>query len=132
MKRLWFVRLGKNGEFEADALEKSLVSIGFNMTTDLSAAKDRDAILSIVKTVFPDAKPGRQGNFAAQVNQFVNTIAVGDIVVSPFKTLSKIGIGEVTGPYKQLENGHPARPVKRRMCRAMPSSRICSTASAPS
>jgi restriction system protein len=36
----------------------------------------------------------------------------GDIVVSPLKTLSKIGIGEVTGPYKQLENGHPARPVK--------------------
>jgi restriction system protein len=112
VKRLWLVRLGKNGEFEADALDKSLLSIGFNMTTNLSAAKDRDAILGVVKTTFPDAKPGRQANFAAQVNQFVNTVAVGDIVVSPFKTLSKIGIGEVTGPYQQLENGYPARPVK--------------------
>lgn len=44
---------------------------------------------------FPDAKPGRQANFAAQVNQFVNTMAIGDIVVSPLKTLSKIGIGAV-------------------------------------
>jgi restriction system protein len=46
------------------------------------------------------------------VNQFVNTMAAGDIVVSPFKTLSRFGIGEVTGPYQQLENGHPARPVR--------------------
>lgn len=112
MKRLWLVRLGKNGEFEAEALDKSLLSIGFNMTTDLSAAKDRDAVLAVMKTVFPDAKPGRQANFAAQVNQFINTMAVGDIVVSPFKTLSKIGIGEIAGPYKQLETGYPARPVK--------------------
>ncbi len=112
MKRLWLVRLGKNGEYEADALDKSLLSIGFNMTANLSTAKDRDAILAVVKTTFPDAKPGRQANFAAQVNQFVNTMAVGDIVVSPLKTLSKIGICEITGPYQQLENGHPARPVK--------------------
>jgi restriction system protein len=82
------------------------------MTVDLREAKDRDAVLNIMKQIFPDAKPGTQTNFAAQVNQFVNTMAVGDIVVSPLKSLSKIGIGEVSGPYQQLENGHPARPVK--------------------
>lgn len=112
MKRLWLVRLGRNGEFEADALDRSLLSIGFNMTSDLNAAKDRDAILDVVFKVFPDAAPGRQRNFAAQVNQFVNTMAKGDIVVSPFKTTSKIGIGEIIGPYQQLENGLPARPVR--------------------
>jgi restriction system protein len=112
VKRLWLVRLGRNGEFEGDALDKSLLSIGFNMTADLSGAKDRDAILEFIKAAFPDAPPGRQANFAAQVNQFVNTMAVGDMVVSPFKTLSKIGIGEVTGSYQQFEKGYPARPVK--------------------
>jgi restriction system protein len=112
MKRLWLVRLGKNGEYEADALDRSLLSIGFNMTVDLSAAKDRDAVLGVIKTIFPDATPGRQANFAAQVNQFVNTITVGDIVVSPLKTLAKIGISEVTGPYQRLESGLPARAVK--------------------
>ena len=91
MKRLWLVRLGKNGEFESDALEKSLLSIGFNMTADLSGAKDRSAVLGVIKTIWPNAKPGTQVNFAAQVNQFVNTMVVGDIVVSPLKTLSKIG-----------------------------------------
>jgi restriction system protein len=112
MKRLWLVRLGKNGEYETAALDQSLLSIGFNMTADLSAAKDRNAVLGVIKTIFPDTTAGRQANYAAQVNQFVNTMAVGDIVVSPLKTLSKIGIGEVTGPYQRLENGHPARPVK--------------------
>ncbi len=112
MNRLWLVRLGKNGEFEADALDRSLLSIGFNMTADLSAAKNRDAILEIVKQIHPDAKPGAQANFAAQVNQFVNAMAVGDIVVSPLKSLSRIGICEVTGPYQQLAKGYPARPVR--------------------
>jgi restriction system protein len=112
MKRLWLVRLGKNGEFEPDALDKSLLSIGFNMTADLSGAKDRDAVLGVIKTIWPDAKARTQGNFAAQVNQFVNTMAVGDIVVSPLKTLSKMGISEVTGPYQRLANGRPARAVK--------------------
>ena len=88
------------------------MSIGFNVTADLSGAKDRDAVLGVIKTIWPDAKPGTQGNFAGQVNQFVNTMAVGDIVVSPLKTLSKIGISGVTGPYQRLENGRPARPVK--------------------
>ena len=113
MKRLWLVRLGKNGEYEADALEKSLLSIGFNMTADLSAAKDRDAVLGVIKKIFPDAKPGTATNFAAQVNQFVNTMAVGDIVVSPLKTLSKIGIGEITGPYQQLGGAVATEPKVR-------------------
>jgi restriction system protein len=66
MKRLWLVRLGKNGEFEPDAIDKSLLSIGFNMTADLSGAKDRDAVLGVIKTIWPNAKPGTQANFAAQ------------------------------------------------------------------
>jgi restriction system protein len=39
-------------------------------------------------------------------------MAVGDIVVAPLKTLSKMGIGEVVGPYQRLPDGRPARPVK--------------------
>jgi restriction system protein len=112
MKRLWLVRLGKRGEDESLALEKSILTIGFDMTADLSGAKSREAILGKIKAAFPDAKPARVGNYAAQVNQFVNTIAVGDIVISPLKTLSKIGIAEVMGPYQQLENGRPARAIK--------------------
>jgi restriction system protein len=69
MKRLWLVRLGKNGEQEPQALENSELDLGFNVD-DLSAAKDRDAILAVVKRRWPDEKPKTQLNFAAQLNQF--------------------------------------------------------------
>lgn len=112
MKRLWLVRLGRNGEFESAALDQDLLTIGFGMKADLSGAKNCDAVLVYIVSAFPDANAARQRNFAAQVNQFVNTMQVGDIAVSPIKTLSCIAIGEVAGAYKQREDGAPARVVK--------------------
>lgn len=112
VQRLWLVRLGRDGEHEPDALDKNLLNIGFSMVRDLSAADTREKVLEVVRQTFPDAKPATQGNYAAQINQFVNTIAVGDIVVSPLRTLGKIGIARVTGPYCQLVDGHPARPIE--------------------
>lgn len=112
MKRLWLVRLGKNGEFEGAALDQNQLNIGFGITESLSEAKTRDAVLGYIVDRFPDAKPGRQRNFAAQVNQFINVMQVGDIVVSPLKTQSCIAIGEVAGPYMQRSDGGPMRQVK--------------------
>lgn len=112
MKRLWLVRLGRNGEFEAAALDNSVLSIGFNMKAGLSEAKTREAILHFIQAANLDAKISTQRNFAAQVNQFVNSMQIGDIIVSPMKTLSSIAIGEIAGPYEQTSDGRPARPVK--------------------
>lgn len=111
-QRLWLVRLGRDGEYKPDALDRNLLNIGFSMVRDLASAKTRDQVLDAVRETFPDAKPATQGNYAAQINQFVNTIAEGDIVVSPLKTLGKVGIARVTGPYQRLPNGHPARAVE--------------------
>ena len=111
-QRLWLVRLGRDGEYEADALDRNLLNIGFSMVQDLAAAGTREQVLDAVRATFPEAKPATQGNYAAQINQFVNTIAVGDLVVSPLKTLGKIGIARVTGGYQRLANGHPARFVE--------------------
>jgi restriction system protein len=55
MKRLWLVRLGKNGEQEARALEHAELVLGFHVGS-LAVAKDRDAVLAIVKSSFPDLK----------------------------------------------------------------------------
>ena len=111
IKRLWLVRLGKNGEYEGAALDQNVLSIGFGMTEDLSTAGDLNAIQTHIVERFPEAKPGRQKNFAAQINQFVNRMQLGDIVVSPLKTQSCIAIGEVAGPYAQREDGGPMRKV---------------------
>ena len=112
-KRLWLIRLGRYGEREEAALEQNMISINFGLNGDLSAAKDRDAILEHVKAAHSNAKIGTQRNYAAQVNQFVNRMQVGDIVVSPLKKQGGIAIGEVTGPYEQSgSESRTKRPVR--------------------
>ncbi|MEX2487998.1 MAG: restriction endonuclease [Pseudomonadales bacterium] len=99
MTKLWIVRAGKQGERELAAIEQSKLLPGFLEVGDLSTLKDRDAILPHLREVMPDAGHNRLRNFAAQLNQFVNTIQKGDLVVMPRKVTNGVAIGEVTGDY---------------------------------
>jgi len=113
VKRLWKVGLGRNSEFEADAFDKNVLTIGFSLHDDVSHANDRDALLNVLETVLPDAKPNTLRNFAAQVNQFINVMQVGDIVVCPIKSSSTISIGRVIGDYAPSpDTGSPTRAVE--------------------
>jgi restriction system protein len=105
------VRLGRHGEQEAHALESGELVLGFR-AGDLTAAHDRDAVLKIVERIYPDEKHKTQLHFAAQLNQFRNTIQKGDLVVVPLKTQSAIAIGEITGPYTPTAEGYAKRPVR--------------------
>src|SRR4051812_45521095 len=104
MKRLWLVRLGKHGEQEAHALETGELVLGFRVG-DVLEAKDREAMLKAVVRAFPEQKPKTQANFAAQLNQFSNTMQIGDIVVVPLKTERKIAIGEINYPSQVTKDG---------------------------
>jgi len=113
MKRLWKVGLGRNSEFEADAFDKNVLTIGFALHEDVSHAKNRDALLAMLETVLPDAKPNALKNFSAQVNQFVNVMQIGDIVVCPIKSSSTVSIARVVGSYQSApETGSPTRAVE--------------------
>lgn len=111
MKRLWLVRLGKHGEQEAHALDTGELILGFRVG-DLITAKDREAVLKLVEQAMPDEKHKTQLNFAAQLNQFSNTIQTGDLAVVPLKTSGKIAIGEIIGPCKMTAEGYPMRPIR--------------------
>lgn len=110
--RLWLVRLGKHGEFEQFALDKSVLRVDFSIRRDISDLKTRDALTEEMARVFPDAKHNTHRNFAAQVNQLVNVAEVGDLVVTPFKSTSTISIGQFKGPYRPGPNGEIERPVE--------------------
>lgn len=112
MTRLWLIRLGKNGEYEAAAINENVLTIGFGIREDLSDYKDRDSLIGKMAGLFPDDKANRHKNFGAQVNQFLNVAQTGDLVVTPSKTSSTISIGEIAGPYKPGPNGEAQRPVK--------------------
>jgi restriction system protein len=111
VKRLWLVRLGKHGEQEAHALETGELVLGLRVG-DLRAARDRDAMLKLVEQAMPEHKHKSQLNFAAQLNQFSNTIQEGDLAVVSLKTAGKIAIGEIAGPCTPTAEGHPMRPVR--------------------
>lgn len=113
MMHLWKVALGANGEFEATAIERNLLTIDFGITFDISDAKNRDALMSILEKIHPDAQPKTLSNFAAQINQFINVMKVGDLVVSPMKTSGTFWIGKVSGLYApDPVTGRPVRSVE--------------------
>ena len=114
MTRLWIVRAGKYGERELEAIERSRLLPGFLEVGDLTHLKGRDEILEQLKTVWPEDSYKRLANFAAQLNQFVHTIQVGDLVVMPRKMTDGVAIAEVTGAYIFDSNdaARHARPVK--------------------
>jgi predicted Mrr-cat superfamily restriction endonuclease len=105
MRRLWLVRLGNR---EAHALDTGELVFGI-CVVDLRAAKDRRAVLALVKQALPDSNYGVQLNVAAQLNRFSNTIEQGDLAVVPLKTTGKIAIGEIAGPCAPTAEGHPMR-----------------------
>jgi restriction system protein len=114
MTRLWIVRAGAHGERELDAIIQGKLMLGFDDVGELTGLKDRDAIALAVQAGMRGAGENKVRNFAAQLNQFVNTIVEGDIVVLPRKVTSGVAIGEVAGPYVFVPDGlsHHTRAVK--------------------
>ena len=114
MTRLWIVRAGKQGERELEAIERGRLLPGFLEVGNLTHLKGRDKILEHLKTVWPEDSNKRLANFAAQLNQFVHTIQVGDLVVMPRKMTDGVAIAEVTGAYifDPDDPARHARPVK--------------------
>ncbi len=118
MTRLWIVRAGRQGERETAAIEQSRLLPGFGWFEigDLKRFPDREAILAHLEQLGPDDSRNRLQNFAAQMNQFVHTIQISDLVMMPRKLTNGVAIGEVTGDYcfragDELHCRH-SRPVK--------------------
>lgn len=111
MTRLWLVRNGKNGEYEARATEQQLLTVDFTLRGDPTRFPDRDALIAEMARLFPERKTNTHKNFGAQVNQFINMAQDGDLVVSPMKTSSTVWAGRISGPARALDDGMIARPV---------------------
>ncbi|MYH57971.1 MAG: restriction endonuclease [Boseongicola sp. SB0675_bin_26] len=100
MTKLWIVRAGAHGDRELAAIDQGKLFPGFLEVGDLTSLESRDAILGHLQEVLPDEGRNRLRNFAAQLNQFVNRIENGDLVVMPRKVTNGVAIGIVTGGYR--------------------------------
>ncbi|MFM9369904.1 CBS domain-containing protein [Streptomyces sp. Da 82-17] len=96
--RAWVVRAGRQGEREAEALERGLVIAGWHGTEDLSSSTGRNAIRRVVDSAYPDENAYTRGNWTGQLFRFRHEMAVGDLVVLP-RADGAYAIGAVTGDY---------------------------------
>lgn len=112
MARLWLVRQGKHGEYEQKAVEENILTLDFGITEDISHLKTRDELIELMAELHPSESNNTHRNFAAQVNQFLNTAKTLDLVVSPMKTSRTIYIGRFTGPARAGDDGALTRPVE--------------------
>ena len=104
MTRLWIVRAGAHGERELAAIDQGRLFPGFLDVGNLTKLDSRGAILGHLQEALPDQGRNRLRNFAAQLNQFVNRIEIGDFVVMPRKVTNGVAIGIVTGDYQFEED----------------------------
>ena len=99
----WVVRGGSYGEWEEEALEKGMLSIGFGIEADLTEAQTKDAVERIVRRANPGANPYQISNWTGQLWAFRDGIEPGDLVVMPRKGQPSIAIGEIIGGYQFLD-----------------------------
>lgn len=110
MTRCWLVRLGKYGEQEQHALTSGELLTGWTLD-DLSQTTDKADIQAKLAHAEPDAALRTLQNWSAQLNQFVNVIDEGDLILVPLKTTGQVAIGRAVGGYYRGPAGEPARRV---------------------
>ena len=96
----WVVRGGRNGEREADALEKGVLTIGFGLVEDLRNIQTKEDAKRLLRQTNPEAKPGTIASHASVLWTFRDEIKIGDLIAMPRKGQSTIAIGEIEGEYE--------------------------------
>lgn len=97
---IWLVRAGSHGEQEHVALEKNIVTIGWNELGDISNIRNKEELLQLFALKYPTDKPKAITNKANQVWRFKNEIEIGDLVVLPLKHEPAIAVGKIKSKYK--------------------------------
>jgi len=109
----WLVRAGKYGEQEQDALEKNIITIGWNDLPDLSTIKIKDELENLYSKYYPSSKKMSIANIVGQIWRFLHEFQIGDLVALPLKTQSAIAIGKVIGNYEYRELTHNIKHIRQ-------------------
>ena len=95
----WLIRAGRQGEREEFAIENSVCGGGWGGLPNLTAVSSRLDLERILRGLSPDWSNHTVGNYVGQFWMLRNQVRVGDLVVMPLKTTSRIALGAVTRPY---------------------------------
>ena len=112
---VWVVRAGEDLKFLPWFESEDVVGIGWSELPRSPVGLSRQELAGVLRATYPDASPATIANYTGQVWNFVNTIALGDLVVVPLKASRSFRVGRVTGPAEH--RGHlpelaAVRPVE--------------------
>ena len=95
----WVVRGGSRGERESEALDNSIVTVGFRLLGDLSGVSGREGFTEFLRKIRPDDSLHQVRNAGRQAWFFVELIQPGDLAVMPRKGTGFVAVGTFLGDY---------------------------------
>lgn len=111
MARAWFVRAGKDDEFEEPAFAEGVMAIGWDKVGDLSACSTKADVASLVAAAYPEVSARGLEAYVVQLHVFRSLMQAGDIVVLLRSKAPDIALGRIAGDYHYNAIG-PARHVR--------------------
>ena len=93
---VWVVRGGRYGEREAEALDRSVLTIGFGLLGYLSDVAGREGFTDVLRELHGGLLH-QIGNYSCQVRSFVEGIQADDLVVMPRKGTGLLAMGVFAG-----------------------------------
>jgi hypothetical protein len=101
---VWVVRAGEDLKFLPWFESGDVVGIGWSELPRSPVGMSRQELAGVLQATYPDASPNTIANNTGQIWNFVNTIALGDLVVVPLKASRSFRIGRVVGPAEHREH----------------------------
>jgi predicted Mrr-cat superfamily restriction endonuclease len=101
---VWVVRGGENLRYLPWFDSESVVGIGWSELPESPLKMSRPELAATMRSTYPDAPAGTIANYTGQVWNFVNTIALGDLVVVPLQASRSYRLGRVIGPAERRKN----------------------------
>ena len=80
---VWVVRGGEELRILPWSDTESVVGIGWSELPESPLKMSRPQLAAMMRATYPDALAGTIANYTGQVWNFINTIALGDLVVVP-------------------------------------------------
>ncbi|SFE61260.1 restriction system protein [Actinopolyspora alba] len=95
----WLVRGGRDGEREESALREGILIAGWDEVDDISHCATKEQLREKLRESYPEQSKGTVSNWTGQLWRILSEIEIGDLVVLPMKTSSKVAIGKIYGSY---------------------------------
>lgn len=104
-----------NDTLTDELVDEGFISVGWDDIGDLSLVSGgRGGLKKVLSAHLPGAKPNSIASQAGVLYRFAHGIAIGDVIVAPYRPNSTINIGVVTGGY-YFEAGADTHRHRRRV-----------------